>query len=162
MVKSSVLRVTTCAAVLLFAGVTQAATAAVSHTVSRGESLWSIARRDGLSLSQLALANRVSASTHLLAGRVLVIPGAGAAGHGLAASHRAVVARGPSASRRAVVDRDTVDRDRDVDAATTPRAGLAMRSHAGPAPLGGYTIRPGDTLTAIASHSRVSVVAIAY
>jgi LysM repeat protein len=32
----------------------------------------------------------------------------------------------------------------------------------GPSPLGGYTIRPGDTLTALARRSRVSVGQVAY
>jgi len=181
-VKSSAGRTATCAAILLLTAGTQTASA-VSHTVSGGETLWSIARRDGLSVSQLALANGLPADARLVAGRALVIPAAGAAGQGLAVGRRLAAARPPEATRSAQVTRApvvsrasssagvAVDRDADSDppgpaAEAAGRAGVARTATAsataGPAPQGGYTIRPGDTLSAIAHRSGVSVGEIAY
>lgn len=54
------------------------AAAAVTHTVTRGESLTSVAAADGLSIAQLAAANHLSPSTELTAGSQLVIPPRGA------------------------------------------------------------------------------------
>lgn len=54
-------------------GVRVHATLAKTHKVSRGETLWTIARRHGTSVDELKKANRMS-SSHLLAGQVLQIP----------------------------------------------------------------------------------------
>ncbi len=56
----------------------QSASAAVTHTVRRGETLTSIAAQDGLSVTQLAAANGLSTTSPLLAGAELVIPAQGA------------------------------------------------------------------------------------
>jgi N-acetylmuramoyl-L-alanine amidase len=46
----------------------------VPHTVEPGESLWSIAAQDGLSVDQLATANGLSPDTELVAGATVLIP----------------------------------------------------------------------------------------
>ena len=46
----------------------------VPHTVEPGESLWSIAAQDGLSVDQLAAANGLSPDTELVAGTTVLIP----------------------------------------------------------------------------------------
>jgi soluble lytic murein transglycosylase-like protein len=50
----------------------------VPHTVEPGESLWSIAAEDGLSVHELADANGLSADTELVAGATVLIPPASA------------------------------------------------------------------------------------
>lgn len=46
-----------------------------TYTVARGDSLWSIAKRNNLSVSDLAAANQLSASATLQLGQKLIIPG---------------------------------------------------------------------------------------
>lgn len=51
-----------------------------TYTVERGDSLWSIAKKNGLTVAELAKANSISSGTALRPGRKLIIPGkAGAA-----------------------------------------------------------------------------------
>jgi soluble lytic murein transglycosylase-like protein len=64
-----------CAAVaLLLAARPIAAEGQVPHTVEPGESLWSIAAEDGLSVDQLAAANGLSPDAALVAGDTVLIP----------------------------------------------------------------------------------------
>jgi LysM domain len=51
-----------------------AAWAGVAHTVAPGESLWSVAHTDGLSVAQLAAANHRLSTSRLVAGSTLMIP----------------------------------------------------------------------------------------
>lgn len=68
-----------CSAVaLLIAASAVAARAQVPHTVEPGESLWSIASADGLSVAELAAANGLSPDAALIAGSTLWIPPAAA------------------------------------------------------------------------------------
>jgi len=46
-----------------------------TYTVGRGDSLWSIAKKNGLTVSELAKANSLTAGTALKPGRKLIIPG---------------------------------------------------------------------------------------
>jgi soluble lytic murein transglycosylase-like protein len=50
------------------------AQAQVPHTIEPGESLWSIAAEDGLTVEELAAANGLSPDAHLIAGATLLIP----------------------------------------------------------------------------------------
>jgi LysM repeat protein len=51
-----------------------------TYTVERGDSLWSIAKKNGLTVAELAKLNNISTGTALKPGRKLVVPGrAGAA-----------------------------------------------------------------------------------
>jgi N-acetylmuramoyl-L-alanine amidase len=59
---------------LLIAACPIAAKGQVPHTVEPGESLWSIAAQDGLSVEQLAAANGLSPDAALVAGTTLMIP----------------------------------------------------------------------------------------
>jgi LysM repeat protein len=111
------------------------ASAAFEHTVSRGESLSSVAAADGLTVDQLAAANGVSPDTQLVVGTRLTIPPQGAVA-------------GVS-SVAAPVESPDADGDGDVD-------GVAVTAAAAPAaggvvPAGGYVVQPGDTLSAIAA-----------
>jgi len=55
----------------------------VTHRVERGETLWSIAHRAGVSLDDLVKENRISNASRVEVGQRLVIP----SGHGAAVSH---------------------------------------------------------------------------
>ena len=115
------------------------ADAYVPHTIQSGESLWSIARQDGLSLSALAAANGLSSVSQLRRGGVVVIPSA--SGVGVAASD-----------------------DGGADGAPDVVSSTAIARRVGPPapPLGGYVVRRGDTLSGIAARSRVTAGQIAF
>jgi len=115
------------------------ADAYVPHTIQSGESLWSIARQDGLSLSALAAANGLSSVSQLRRGGVVVIPSA--SGVGVAASD-----------------------DGGADGAPEVVSSTAITRRVGPPapPLGGYVVRRGDTLSGIAARSRVTAGQIAF
>ena len=64
-----------CSAIALLMAVNPvAALAQVPHTVEPGESLWSIAAQDGLSVDELAAANGLSPDAPLVAGSTVLIP----------------------------------------------------------------------------------------
>lgn len=64
--------------VLLFVTTVPAFAQGQTHTVQAGETLFSIARRYGLTVQQLASANRITNPELIYVGQVLVIPGTGA------------------------------------------------------------------------------------
>jgi LysM repeat protein len=104
----------------------------VGHTVGPGETLWSIAAANGFTTRALAAANGLSPDAQVVLGSTLQIPSVPEAASALA--------RTPAAA----------------PVAATPSAS------GGPAPMGGYTVRPGDSLWAIAVRSRVPMSQIAY
>lgn len=69
--KKNVIFILTVVLVFLLAGQAFAAT----HVVQRGETLWQISRRYGITLASLALANQISNKSRILVGQHLVIPG---------------------------------------------------------------------------------------
>ena len=118
-------------AALALLGCASPASAAVSHVVRPGESLWSLARADGVSPAALAAANGLSTGAPLLAGSTIQLPGStSAAGTG--------------------------DGDGDGDDGGAGGAG-AVRSAA----AGSYVVRPGDTLSAIAARTGTTTAALA-
>jgi LysM repeat protein len=124
-----------------------AAQADVMHTVTRGESLTSIAATDGLSVAQLAAANGISPFTKLIAGSTLAIPPQGAPA--LTAS------RAPA--RTTARSTSVCDGDADSDDVGCSTASTATSSSAG----GSYLVRPGDTLSGIAARAGTTVSALA-
>jgi soluble lytic murein transglycosylase-like protein len=108
-----------------------AASASVAHTVTPGETLWTIASAHNLTTRSFAAANGLSPDARVIAGTTLKIPTISEAAAALASA----------------------------PAASTP----APATSAGGAPpaLGGYTVRPGDTLSALAASSRVPAAQIA-
>lgn len=60
-------------------------TPAATYTVARGDSLWSIAKRNNLSVAELARANSLSTGATLRPGQKLIVPGRPAAPQDLAA-----------------------------------------------------------------------------
>jgi len=117
------------------------ASAAVPHTVGRGESLYSVAAADGLSVDQLAAANGLSPNAQLIAGRTLMIPPQG----------------GAAAGGASVASGGSVDGDGDTDG---DAAGSAAPVSSG-ARGGSYMVQPGDTLSGIAARSGMSTSQLA-
>jgi N-acetylmuramoyl-L-alanine amidase len=107
------------AAVVSLLSLPAVAGAGVSHQVVPGETLSGIAAANGLSPTQLAVANGLAADALVIAGRSLTVPARGAA----------------------------------TTASTTAAAT--------PAPFGGYRVRLGDSLSAIAAEHGVSPTQLA-
>jgi soluble lytic murein transglycosylase-like protein len=118
---------------VLLAPVTTAQ-AAVIHTVAPGETLWQLAAMNNMTTRSFAAANGLSPDAHIVAGTTIQIPTIAEAAGALASA--------PAAG----------DGDNDADDGA---AGAA------PPPMGAYTVRPGDSLSAIAVTARVPMSAIA-
>jgi murein DD-endopeptidase MepM/ murein hydrolase activator NlpD len=71
----------------------------LGHIVRNGDSLWTIARRYGVTLDALARANRIEPREHLRAGQRLTIPGEPAPGNQEPPSLAAIVLTRPPAAR---------------------------------------------------------------
>jgi LysM repeat protein len=113
------------------------------HVVGQGESLSSIAAQDGLSVDTLAAANGLSPDTQLLAGSTIQIPPQGTT---------AVTPVSASSTTGGAAG------DGDADSDETG-AGTAVPASTGTS--GVYVVQPGDTLSAIAARSGVSVDTLA-
>lgn len=107
------------------------------HEVASGESLWQVAAANGMSPAALAAANGLSADAGVRAGQVLSIPPRGAA----------VAPTAPTAGTA----------PNPVATTATPAAPAASSGAA----AGGYLVRTGDTLSAIAARQGVSVAQLA-
>jgi N-acetylmuramoyl-L-alanine amidase len=116
------------------------AQAAVVHTVSPGETLWQLAAMNNMTTRSFAAANGLSPDAHIVAGTTIRIPSIAEAAGALAAAPAAVATTGG-------------DGDNDADDGV---AGVSA-----PPAMGGYTVRPGDSLSAIAVTARVPMSAIA-
>jgi soluble lytic murein transglycosylase-like protein len=114
--------------------------AAVPHTVQPGETLWSIAAANNLTTRTVAAFNGLSESSQVVLGSTIQVPSTTEGYAALQKSGLAPVAPAPGSAPATV-------------APATPSAA--------PAPLGGYTVRAGDTLSGLAAGARVSVNAIA-
>jgi N-acetylmuramoyl-L-alanine amidase len=117
------------------------------HVVAPGETLFSIAATDGLSVDQLAAANGLSPSSQLVAGSALQIPPQSSG----ASSNAALTSTSTSTSAPAG------DGDNDAD-----DVGTTTTTTAAPASSGGaYVVQPGDTLTGIAARAGLSADSLA-
>jgi N-acetylmuramoyl-L-alanine amidase len=110
-----------------------AATASVPHTVAPGETLWGLAAAQNMTTRAFAAANGLGPDAVVIAGTTLRIPSVGEAAASLAQAPAAPAAPGPSSAA----------------------AGAA------PPALGGYTVRPGDTLSGLAAGARVPMAQFA-
>jgi LysM repeat protein len=109
------------------------ASAAVPHAVQPGETLWSIAAANNLTTRSVAAFNGVSEDHQVVLGSTIMVP---------------TTVEGYAALQNAgLVSADPAQ-------AAAPAA-------AAPAPQGAYTVRAGDTLSALAGQTGVSVDAMA-
>ena len=127
-------------------GIPATASAYFVHVVGAGESLSSIAAQDGISIAALAAANGLSPGTQLLAGSTIQIPPQGTS----------VVAPSTTAAATSVTSSAVSDPDGDGD-----NDGSGASVPASTSTSGSYVVQPGDTLSAIAARSGVSVDALA-
>jgi soluble lytic murein transglycosylase-like protein len=109
--------------------------AAVSVTVQPGDTLWSIAARNNLTTRSVAAFNGLPENGNVVLGSTIRIP---------------TVAEGASVLQSTGA----------APAAAAPAA-AAPAAPAAPQPQGGYEVRPGDTLSALAATARVPVSSIA-
>lgn len=110
---------------------TAATPSSTTHTVVKGDNLWSIARKHGLSVKELAAANNLRSDTTLKLGQKLAVPGKAAA----ASSAPAAV--------------------------SSPARAAATPAPAAPTTSINHVIKPGDTLGGIAKKYQVKVGDIA-
>jgi LysM repeat protein len=113
------------------------ASAAVPHTVQPGETLWSIAAANNLTTRTVAAFNGLSEDAQVVLGSTINVP---TEAEGYAALQQAGLA--PADPAAAVPADDTV---------------LASTTSAAPAPMGGYTVRAGDTLSGLAAQAGVAM-----
>jgi LysM repeat protein len=117
-----------------------AAGAHTLHTVSAGETLWSIAAQQNLTTRTLAAYNGVSDEANVILGSTLKVP---------------TVSEGSAALAGAgIVPAGAV---RTTRVSTVPAAAPGA-----PPALGAYIVRAGDTLTGLAAQTGVSVAQMAY
>ena len=109
----------------------------VLHTVTSGETLWSIAAQSNLTTRTVAVYNGLSPTSHVILGSTLKIPSVAEGAAALARSGLIAPSSGPGA------------------VVTGAPAGA-------PRAQGAYVVRPGDTLAALAAQTGVSVVQMAY
>jgi len=128
-----------CAAVLALPAY---ASAEVARSVRPGETLWSIAHSNGLLTSALAAYNGVSVDHQVRLGQTIRIP---------TTQEALAVVNGQAAPASSVAPSSN---------GASSGAGSASSGSA-PEPLGGYTVRPGDTLSGLAAQVGVSPSAIA-
>jgi N-acetylmuramoyl-L-alanine amidase len=110
-----------CFSLLLFAAAPAAA--AVPYVVQPGDTLWSIAAKNGFSTRSFAAANGLSEDSNVVLGSTLKIPSV-------------------------------------AEASAALQSGAT--SAAAPKPMGGYIVKRGDTLSALAARAGVSVQQMAY
>ena len=113
--------------------------AAVPHTVEPGETLWSIASASNFTTRSLAVFNGLPEDAQVVVGNTIQIP----------SESEAAAALGTAAPT----------------AAAPPASGTAQAASGtteAPPVLGAYTVRPGDTLSAIAARSGITVSQLAW
>jgi N-acetylmuramoyl-L-alanine amidase len=108
------------------------ARAAVPHTVQPGETLWSIAASNNLTTRSVAAFNGLSEDAQVVLGSTINVP---------------TVAEGAAALQGVAPSAPA--------APTAPAAPAPAAS--GPAPLGSYVVRAGDTLSGLAAGSGVAM-----
>src|SRR5215213_6913250 len=115
--------------------------AAVGHVVAPGETLWSIAAANNLTTRTVAAFNGLSENSQVVLGSTVMVP---STVEGYAALQRAGLVSTTPAGTAAPA----------TGAAPAPTVAPATPA-AAPAPMGGYTVRPGDTLSGLAASARV-------
>jgi soluble lytic murein transglycosylase-like protein len=119
-----------------------AAGAAVPHAVQPGETLWSIAAANNLTTRTVAVFNGLPENAQIVAGTTIQVP---STMEGFTALQRAGLVPGSSAQPTPVGS----------------TASTTSASSGAPAVQGAYTVRPGDTLSGLASQTGVSAAYIA-
>ncbi len=120
---------------------TPVANAHVLHTVTPGETLWTIAAQSNLTTRTVAAYNGLGENADVVLGSTIKIPSIAEGQAALAGSGGAPAATGAPA------------------AAPAPAASAGAGA---PPALGGYVVRPGDTLSGLAAQTGVPTEQMAY
>jgi N-acetylmuramoyl-L-alanine amidase len=126
---------------LVAAALPTTAGAAVAHTVQPGETLWTIASANNLTNRALGAYNGLGPESQVVLGSTIMVPTVAEA----------------SAALTGAAPASTVTSGAASGTAATP---VATES-SGPTPMGGYTVRYGDTLSALAATAGVPVSQVA-
>ena len=138
------LRISLVAAVVaLLATPAAPAHAHVVHTVTAGETLWSIAAASNLTTRTVAAYNGLSEDAAVVLGSTIKIPSVAEGAAALAGAGAA-----PAAAS--------------APAGTAAQAAPAAPAAGAPPALGGYIVRPGDTLSGLAAQTGVAAAQMAY
>jgi N-acetylmuramoyl-L-alanine amidase len=113
-----------------------AAAAEVGHVVQPGETLWTIAAANNLTTRTVAAYNGLPENANVILGSTITVP---TTAEGLAKLQSAGLITAPAA----------VTTTQGTDAAAAPK------------PMGAYTVRAGDSLTALAANAGVPVASMA-
>ncbi len=163
------------AAVALLAA--PAAGAHVLHTVAPGESLWSIAAQSNLTTRTVAAYNGLSPDAQVVLGSTLKVPSVAEGAAALAGVAPAPTVAATTAAQGAPGAQDAAGAQGSpgtqapggaqgapgTQAPGGAQAGPAgLPSSAAPRPQGAYVVRPGDTLSGLASQTGVSVRQMAW
>jgi LysM repeat protein len=168
------------------------ATAGVPHVVAPGETLWSIAAANNFTTHALAAANGLSDDANVVLGSTITIPSLSEADAAVVAHPSITSASAPAAETAPATGGDYAVQSGDTlsgiavahgvslsalaaanglsttsfaIAGTTlqiPSGTIAPSDSSGPPPLGGYTVRPGDSLSSIAAQAGVSMRQLAW
>jgi len=173
-------------AALLVCALAPATSAAAVHTVAPGETLWGIAMANNLPTSAVATANGLSPEARVVAGTNLTIPapgqtptppitpapsaGTGGGGYRVQPGDTlSDIAARQGISLSALAAANGMKTDAWVISGTSLRLPAAGSVQAAPAAqpsapqaMGAYTVRPGDTLSGLATAARVPAVQMAY
>ncbi len=115
-------------------------TPATTYTVKRGDNLWTLARRNGITVRELAAANNIPADAMLRENQVLVIPAAQAASTASAAAPAATAAGDSSGRTYTIKSGDTLSR-------IASRHGVTVAQLKAYNRLTSDMVRAGDTLS---------------
>ena len=116
------------------------ASAGIPHTVAPGESLWSLAAGQNMTTRAFAAANGLPEDANVVAGTTVQLPTVGEAAGALARSAEPTVS---------------------TSAAPSSSSSGSDAGTAAPPAQGGYTVRPGDTLSGLAASSRIPLAQFA-
>src|SRR4051812_2429603 len=147
-------------AIALALGLTAAAPAgaAVPHTVQPGETLWSIAAANGFTTRSFAAYNGLGEGSNVRLGSTIMVPAVPEAATALASQGTTTTSSTtPTATSGTATSPSTT-----TSTPTTTATSTTPSSTAAPRPMGGYTIRPGDTLSGLAARAGVPVQQMAW
>ncbi|MDP2712746.1 MAG: LysM domain-containing protein, partial [Solirubrobacteraceae bacterium] len=141
------LRMSIVAAAVVLLAAPAAASGHTLHTVAPGDTLWSIASQANMTTRTVAAFNGLSEDANVVLGATIKVPSV-EEGHA-ALTQAGIVPTGSTESPAPT-------------ASPTAQATPAATPDAGPQALGGYVVRPGDTLSGLAAQSGVPTAQMAY
>lgn len=136
------------------------ADAAAAVTVQPGDTLWSIAARNNLTTRTVAAFNGVGEDSNVILGGTLEVPTVAEGAQALQ-SAGIVPAAQPASGGSGAASTDSAAGNGGGSTGTSTSSGTSSGASGGPAPLGSYSVRWGDTLAGLAASARVSVAQMA-